>query len=497
MNTGSLGIYNNCSLLVNDGGTVKLNHNTDLYIKEDATMVVAGGAEVFAAFGSRITVEEGGVLRIGGGGLLRLSQESSLDIKKGGLLILEDGAIIQLWDGQQPDGRAVVRVEGTLQIDDEFNFSGNGYFHFFPTHELILLGDQFSLEGIAQDSRFLELEYGTTLNFGAVDLELRNGRIVYGGQTMIEQSQGASLRLANTRHDGVASAVGISAQGLTNLLVTSAQFNNLETGLELFDLDSPATSVNSLVSNCTFRNCNTGLFVSEGEQLFIQHSVFQEGTYAMLFNRVLSIRSSNNEVSEYLNPQPNGPIEWGAIVLSDVPEFVSSGDDIHDNDIGIFAPATNYVDGDLNQTNIILRAQSTVRNHAQYGVYLAQGGTDENGLDYGLVLMDCANLLDNAVGIAGTDVLLQIDAIENSGSSNSQYWRSNSFRRPIGGSLFNICYEDRSDITEVSAQGNYWFDPNITSTIQSQHLLQNANIGQGCVGYYPNMPVDVSNFVAQ
>lgn len=495
-NTGSVGVYQNASLLINTGGKVNLNHNADLFIKSGGTVEVDDGAELHASFGGRITVENGGSLRIKSGAELRLSQYSALEVQAGGTLILEDGAKVQLWDGAEPNGEAVIRVKGLLQLDGQIDFSGNGYFHFFPSHDL-LSSSEFTLVGMGQEFRFIELENYTRLMFGATDLELRSGRIVYGIQAKIEQTPGASLRLANTRHDGADAAIGVSASGLSSLTVTSCIFNELSYGLELYDLVPSSTIVNSLISNSRFMDCETAVQVDEADQIFIQGSTFAGGTHALLLNRVRSARLSNSEITGFVNPHSGSEPVWGAVYLSDVPEFVVSGGNIHNNDIGIYAPAMNLINGGLNQSNVILRAQATVSDNTEYGIFMEKGGTDANGLDYGLVLMDCANLLDNSTGIGGVDVLLQIDAIENSGTPNPQYWRSNSFRRAPNGLLFDICYRDRDDVLEVTAQGNYWFDADIESNIFSQHRLQNAELGSGCAGHYPNILLDVSNFVIQ
>ena len=74
----------------------------------------------------------------------------------------------------------------------------------------------------------------------------------------------------------------------------------------------------------------------------------------------------------------------------------------------------------------------------------------EGSLDDGLVDMSCSSLINNDVGITGTDVLLNIDgSIMGHGA--------NVFTLEPGQMHFDICYEYR-DMDQVMATGNYWSD---------------------------------------
>ena len=100
---------------------------------------------------------------------------------------------------------------------------------------------------------------------------------------------------------------------------------------------------------------------------------------------------------------------------------------------------------------------STVSNN-EIGVWIRQGGTDPQGKDYGIVLMDCSNLINNTYGIKGFDVLLQIDAPISSGTFPGKVSPNTFMVGGAGNRLFDICYLKRFDMQTVFARGNFW-DP--------------------------------------
>lgn len=106
-------------------------------------------------------------------------------------------------------------------------------------------------------------------------------------------------------------------------------------------------------------------------------------------------------------------------------------------------------------------------------------------IDYGSVLMDCATLENNQIGIKGRDILLQIDALDNCGDCQpmSENHRPNSFIREHGGSMyFDICLVNRAGSYQeqkVPAKGNYW------SHIPYNGSLPNFLIREDCEMLFP------------
>ncbi len=172
-----------------------------VYINKESRFIVQEGgyAEVLsdgllsAGFGGQVRIEKGGEARIGSGGILRVSQDSKCVVEDGGKLVLEPGAIVQLWDGDDPFGRAVLEVQGELEVQGSIDFSGNGFFDFFQSHILSLTGGIFRIEGRGIGKRFLRLRNNTTLDIGDNTVELLEGLAEYGNYAKISVGQGEAF----------------------------------------------------------------------------------------------------------------------------------------------------------------------------------------------------------------------------------------------------------------------------------------------------------------
>ena len=138
------------------------------------------------------------------------------------------------------------------------------------------------------------------------------------------------------------------------------------------------------------------------------------------------------------------------------------------------------------QSNVFLNRGTRVIGNG-IGVHMVKGGISGTEEDYGLVHVDCARFIDNGTAIQGKDVLLEIDAIENCLGCLPQESRPNQFE---GDKLFRICYEDR-DITEISAQQNYWGGDVNAPFLNQYHLT--SNNGGVCNSSFNSVFLDSSN----
>lgn len=133
-----------------------------------------------------------------------------------------------------------------------------------------------------------------------------------------------------------------------------------------------------------------------------------------------------------------------------------SGGLIENCQTGIYVP-------DFARSNIVLTNKATIQSN-QIGVHVRNGFRDGSGStiqNYGMVLMDCAKMLDNHFGIMGSNVLLQINAYANSGTKDPAFVRSNHFRLQPSDTytrrLFYICYDATGyNISSINASGNFW-----------------------------------------
>ncbi|KAA3633139.1 MAG: T9SS C-terminal target domain-containing protein [Bacteroidetes bacterium] len=493
-NKGILATTSNSTLAIGNSGTVTINHQSELDIHEGSVAVVRSGGVLQALHGGTVIVRSGAELHIQEGALLYLHSSSNLIVEEGGKLVIESGANIQLWDGADVYGDAVIDIFGELEVQGEFKFSGNGYFKFEPGNTLTLTGAEafyLSQESGVVPTRFIEIVDNAKLDINGGKISLRNGIVQYGSNTALKGGQGAQFNFSEIQFQGSADAIAVFATGgATQLTTNECIFDGFDTAIEAYEIFTPIF----LIEKTTFTNNGSGLFVQDIGSIRVNSSVFQGGSpqqHAMILDNVATFRMTESIVENFV--LPNGVTEdnWGAIQLNyDVPEFVMSGGYIRNNEgAGIYCPA-GY------RSNVFLRNQATISNN-DIGIHIAQGATLSRGLDYGLVLMDCANLLNNTIGIKGQDVLLQIDAYDNLGDNDITYLRPNHFQNPDLGNLFEICYDVR-DEAGVSARGNYWGTDNADIDTESQlsyHLLQNSNAG-GCTGHFPNIPLDVSDKVS-
>ncbi|MFT5764702.1 MAG: hypothetical protein ACI8X3_002133 [Saprospiraceae bacterium] len=135
-----------------------------------------------------------------------------------------------------------------------------------------------------------------------------------------------------------------------------------------------------------------------------------------------------------------------------------------------------------NQSNIFLFSQAQVNNNNNnnIGIHIEKGGTLNGGADfYGMVLMDCAELFNNTVGVLGVDITLQIDTFINAGTEDVLLIRPNKFHGIIveGGSYFDICYVDLLPYIgdKIPATGNYWGGAtNSSEVFNSIHVKKDA-----------------------
>ena len=123
---------------------------------------------------------------------------------------------------------------------------------------------------------------------------------------------------------------------------------------------------------------------------------------------------------------------------------------------GVFSPIESH--SNLVFTNEVVLQNNTVGVHVQHGFRDIIGNTQQY---FGMVMLDCVRMFDNQVGIFGTNILLQIDALSNSGTTNPAYVRANYFRRIAGNPtglnrLFHVCYESAYAPSVIYARGNYW-----------------------------------------
>jgi Secretion system C-terminal sorting domain len=449
-----------------DGST----NTASVYIEDGATILIKNGGFAEVDQNSKIIVNQGGTLKIESGGRLRATEGGQIIIEEGGTLEIDGGANIDLfWNASN------IHVKGELIINGTFNFDGYGYFQFDNTHTLTLNAD-FVLSG--QGSSFIKLNAGTELNIGNRLIDLNYGKVEYANNTKIDVGQGGRVNAQSVEFIGLSGApdnnIAFDIGEASDITFISCSFENLSAGVNAVNnFAAPLFQVYT----SQFENCAMGIYADGFQNINVNGTDFlpgaTSGSVAVSFTDVNLAGLNSGSVKDYTTNNS----DIGAIYLDNVDDMYLTGVTIENNEVGVFledvtslrvfggqingntiagirAPLTTF-SGGANESNVFLFSEAQVNNNAT-GIEIEKGGENSAGDYYGMVLMDCAELVNNTiVGITGDDVILQIDAYMNCGCNDAASLRPNKI---YGNTLeFDICYIGLSSVVStVSAKGNYW-----------------------------------------
>jgi len=260
------------------------------------------------------------------------------------------------------------------------------------------------------------------------------------------------------------------------VVIRLSKFYNLAAGVQV---DNNYTDGLVDIGYCEFTDCIEGVEVNRHPQATVRYSEFKAGAYggvAVLFDEISYGGLTACTISDYEIVDPN----VGAVTILNTSNMYFFGTQVTDNTKGVVLENTAALrvfggsiannatgievpvptDGSPNKSNIFLFAQAEVNDNA-IGIHIPKGGSNAmDGNLYGMVLMDCAELKNNTTGILGKDIVLQIDAYINAGTSDPNLIRPNKIHGT--GLYFNICYSANSLVDEVPARGNYWGDNGIS-----------------------------------
>ena len=477
MKIGAIAVQNTADVYVMEGAKVFVQHAGELILERSSNVIVENGGEVILASGglyqthgdSETQVREGGVFRVNNGGILRIVDESKLLVEPGGQLILEDGAVVQLWDATQPDGLANIHIQGELVINGGFDFNGSGFFQFDAGHVLaIASGVDFEIDGNGQGKRFIRLNQLARLDIGGHAIKLSNGKVEYErGSSILLGDQGSALMIdvdfVDLNQPGEADAL-LAHSKPKFVTVAGCHFEGLVTGIAV----NGATGISVAdgytrylrVSGSTFNDCEYAVVASSTPFVEITGSDFTTASaislYAISLRDVDGAAVGNSNVSGYSDDRD------GAVSLYNVPDYNMVGGSVSGNALGILATG---------QSNINMTSRATVSSNTT-GIEMYGGDA------FGVLTMDCARLLDNGIGVLGTDVTLNIDA--------SGELKPNHFRTTTGSPLFQICYNSLAGFFSdpIDAKDNFWegpkdyliYDPTLPGYASCSHYFGNLSL---------------------
>ncbi len=431
-------------LRIGDDGEVVVNAESHLIFADFGKGEIQSGGMLELKWGARGFIKNNGELRVEEGGILRVSQYSSLKVESGGRLILEPGALVQLWDGNDPNGTAVIQVEGQLVVEGDFDFSGNGYFEFLPGHSLTLHETEWVFTGSGTEHRNIVIN--------SIPLAVpTNKRILLEEMTVsckddgfLSVPSGTTFRTKDVNFHQDNSYVAISANYPRRLDIQSSTFHDFENAIFIngYDFTIPHYL---RIEDCLFTECLTAISAIDCRYFYLIGSEITDGRNYATGLDLLRVKEASIE-SCVIEEQEDGV----SVRNSKYVRF--SDTEIRYNDNGVNGSIQNT------SSNLFFYKGSRIANNDN-GVLLEGEHKIVNGnlVSNGLVLMDCAQLVYNHIGIQGTDILLAIDAPTHAKARGTGTLQPNTFLPAItsGSLLFDIELDDR-DIPVVYARGNYW-----------------------------------------
>jgi hypothetical protein len=396
-NIGNLIIGSNNQLVVDDAGILEINDNSSLVLKSN----------------SIVHVKKGGTLKIN-------SSNGIIKVLTGGTLILDEGAFVRLNNSE-----AKIRIEGTLQINGDIDFSGTGYFEFAVGNELTFGDDATGFKLVGQGTRFIKLDEGAALEIPKkYNIDLFNGDVQYSGGSTIIMNQRCKGTFGSVNFFAKESGGDIGLQGynMSNLWVENCTFDQIAILGIIEGSFGPATTF----SYTKFTNYDVGLLIKRryianfnechwsgygtddgfGNNWGIAPYGLRSENTAHVVLRESTIEGHNTEPSNLSTKIDQNPLAANLGVRSAIEieggNLYMYGGELRDNDYGIQnrgffdSPSTGF------PANILLSKNATIRDGV---VGICMKGNNTRGL----VQMNCARIINQRFCIAGEDIRLMID----------------------------------------------------------------------------------------
>jgi hypothetical protein len=469
---GVLAIENGAQAEISSGASIKLEESSKMFIRHGGRLTVKSGGVLLIDDGASCVVALGGQLIVEPGGIVQISNpQSNVTVEAAGEFILKPGALLRLWDGAQDDGEAYLKIQakGLWRIEGEFNLSGNGYIWLqgegmYSQGPVIEdLRSEIHFSGHAKTCRLFLIDKAL-LKIDNKPLRLENLQVSFADGSIVADNIPVRVNQVNFENVQGAGSTAITVKGGTFLYVRNTDFLNLATGMDIIDHLGSVGAL-PMLQDSRFTDCQRSIVMNDSRQLYLSRcDLIRSPMELTNISNIVSMSGSTvigkgdvndmnfSQLNDFTQNWPDDP----GISLWDVPNFRMSGGSIQDYKTGIFAPS-------FSKTNVILTNKATIQGN-QVGIFMQGGFRDISAgtiRNYGMVMMDCARMLDNRIGVLGSNVLLQVDAFANSGTQKWPYVRSNHFRLlqgdPSMRRLFYICYDANGyNINNVTARGNFW-----------------------------------------
>lgn len=474
------------------GSSLLINPNSRIETRDKAHFGIHGGAQATIESTGRLELNEETTATISGigadgnpsrlhvraGATLRASTGSQIIVESGGILEIDAGANIDLW---WSESNIHIKDGGELIINGDFSFVGKGFFQFSAGNTLTFTDgvDGLTLVGQGKGTRFIHINSGV-LDIGDHVLNLSHGAVTGGP---FYSSSGADINFYDMDMTGNGSLLHLSNPNRVNVRYTDFSDYNLALNIQNFD-DQNQIDRRLYFLDCNFDNCLQGAEVTNTSEIGFYGCTFESSSIPLHMTNVEEVVFST---SQMLHPSGG----FNGIRLDNTSMLRMSGSTIDNYDIGIHVPESSILAE--NKSNVIMSNGAKIQNCNQ-GIFINKGGIDQSEVDYGLVSMKCAKLINNGVGIAGVDILLDIDGcIDGDPTCNAPYY--NTFDQgAVWGDYFDICYYDRDDIEIVFATHNYWSStPYSSSSSNSNYSIKRISNLYDCqtIPTAPTTPINL------
>jgi hypothetical protein len=415
-----------------------------------------------------LLVTGSGAVTLQTGGNTVLNNGSKIIVSNGGRLIIEAGANIV------NNGIITIQAGGELAIIGQPNLTGNGYIRFEKDNQLSMGSDwlvrgnnpsqrmiQIAREAsvVVPDSRTLTLENGL--------VEREAGHIVNTPNHIIVRKTGgirASYVTFEDYSSGPSRFIYLDGPEQNEFLFNNCTFTNSAIAVELKE---PANTtggreygwgptnqrVNVRFLTCTFQNSN----VIKAERAFIvelNHCTVNNGGLDVSYAYWIDIHNNTTLRGNY---QVQNGIKVKNVVHTE----------LYDNSL-IDRYTTGIEATESWNHNITIYDHASIQSCGT-AIRLNGGLNNAYGLDWGMIYMDCARLLDNFRGIEGTDILFNMYARNG---------RTNMFTRnvdvPTQSRFLDATFKFRNP-SDVWMHGSYWDGINPTPATQFYWRLMQAN----------------------
>ncbi|MEO0043479.1 MAG: Secretion system C-terminal sorting domain, partial [Bacteroidota bacterium] len=495
----SLSVVNGGSLVINQtGATGYLNQDNTV----SSTFVVKT-----SNCGANIFIENGGQLRLGDNsreGVLHVTAGSSITIRAGGSvqlnnaskIIVENGGKLILEAGSNIANNGIITIQagGELVINGQPNLSGTGYIR-FEKDNVLTMNTDWRVNGTHPSQRMIQIAREASIIIpDARTLTLENG--------LVEREAGYVGNTPN--HIIVRKTGGIRASYVT--------FDDYSTGPSRFIyLDGPEQN-EFVFNNCTFLNSAIAVELKEPANRTAPREYGWGPANQRVNVRFLTCTFLNANVIRaeraFIVELNHCTVNGGGLDVS-----YAYWVDIHNittmrgNYTGTAVKVKNVVHTELYDNSLIDKYETgiqateswnhniTMYDHASIqtcatGIHLNGGVNNAYGLDWGMIYMDCARMLDNLTAIRGDDILFNMYA--RGGRTN--LFTRNSFL-PTDSRFFESTFKCRNP-SDLWLQGSYWsgFVPSNATVNPYWSFRQTTCTGSAATPWTGNLHINEPNW---